>query len=60
VGVGVYFKEPLNRADGRARTADQLITNQLLYQLSYIGEEGVGVGVSVGVMSFAGFEIELN
>jgi hypothetical protein len=24
-------------ADGRARTADQLITNQLLYQLSYIG-----------------------
>ena len=25
------------RADGRIRTADQLITNQLLYQLSYIG-----------------------
>ena len=24
-------------ADGRIRTADQLITNQLLYQLSYIG-----------------------
>ena len=25
------------RADGRTRTADRLITNQLLYQLSYIG-----------------------
>ena len=25
-------------ADGRDRTADQLITNQLLYQLSYIGD----------------------
>ncbi len=25
------------RADRRTRTADQLITNQLLYQLSYIG-----------------------
>jgi len=24
-------------ADGRTRTADRLITNQLLYQLSYIG-----------------------
>ncbi len=24
-------------ADGRIRTADLLITNQLLYQLSYIG-----------------------
>jgi hypothetical protein len=47
------FKEPLNRADGRARTADQLITNQLLYQLSYIGEEGAGV--SVGVMEVCVF-----
>ena len=28
---------PQVRADGRIRTADQLITNQLLYQLSYIG-----------------------
>ena len=28
---------PEFRADGRIRTADQLITNQLLYQLSYIG-----------------------
>ena len=27
------------RADGRTRTADQLITNQLLYQLSYTGVE---------------------
>jgi hypothetical protein len=29
--------DPELRADGRIRTADQLITNQLLYQLSYIG-----------------------
>ena len=29
--------DPKLRADGRIRTADQLITNQLLYQLSYIG-----------------------
>ena len=29
--------DPEFRADGRIRTADQLITNQLLYQLSYIG-----------------------
>jgi hypothetical protein len=29
--------DPEPRADGRIRTADQLITNQLLYQLSYIG-----------------------
>ena len=28
---------PSQRADRRIRTADQLITNQLLYQLSYIG-----------------------
>ncbi len=27
----------LSGADGRIRTADLLITNQLLYQLSYIG-----------------------
>ena len=27
-------------ADGRIRTGDLLITNQLLYQLSYIGEKG--------------------
>jgi hypothetical protein len=31
------FLTPGTRADGRIRTADQLITNQLLYQLSYIG-----------------------
>ncbi len=29
-------------ADERIRTADLLITNQLLYQLSYIGGEGRG------------------
>jgi hypothetical protein len=28
---------PPPRADGGTRTPDQLITNQLLYQLSYIG-----------------------
>ena len=27
----------VNRADSRTRTSDRLITNQLLYQLSYIG-----------------------
>ena len=27
----------INQADGRIRTADLLITNQTLYQLSYIG-----------------------
>ena len=29
--------EQLNGADERSRTADLLITNQLLYQLSYVG-----------------------
>ncbi len=29
-------------ADGRTRTADLLITNQLLYQLSYVGSAPVG------------------
>lgn len=28
---------PSQRADRRTRTADRLITNQLLYQLSYFG-----------------------
>ena len=31
--------DPEFRADGRIRTADQLITNQLLYLLSYIGNK---------------------
>jgi hypothetical protein len=49
-GCDIKFSKNLKTgADGRARTADQLITNQLLYQLSYIGEEGVGAGVGVGV-----------
>ena len=30
-------------ADERIRTADLLITNQLLYQLSYVGVESPGV-----------------
>jgi hypothetical protein len=30
-----------NGADGRNRTADLLITNQLLYRLSYIGRKAV-------------------
>ena len=38
------------RADGRDRTADKLITNQLLYQLSYIGEVCVSLSVSVSVV----------
>ena len=29
------------KANERTRTADLLITNQLLYQLSYVGEEVV-------------------
>jgi hypothetical protein len=33
----LFRRIPERRADGRIRTADQLITNQLLYQLSYIG-----------------------
>ena len=49
-GCGCGFQRTFSRADGRARTADQLITNQLLYQLSYIGEEGVGVRVGVEVV----------
>jgi hypothetical protein len=33
-----YFRFPLKmRAEERTRTADRLITNQLLYQLSYFG-----------------------
>ena len=36
---GVRFRQPSasTGADGRARTADLLITNQPLYQLSYVG-----------------------
>ena len=34
-----YLRE-LNGAPTRTRTADLLITNQLLYQLSYRGTEG--------------------
>ena len=30
---------PINEADSRDRTGDLLITNQLLYQLSYVGLE---------------------
>ena len=29
-----------NGADGQTRTDDLLITNQLLYQLSYVGQAG--------------------
>lgn len=31
-------------ADGRIRTADLLITNQLLYRLSYIGVKAGSIG----------------
>gem|GEM_PF-2142862 len=31
-------------ADERSRTSDLLITNQLLYQLSYVGQGGVVYG----------------
>ena len=31
-------------ADGRIRTGDLLITNQLLYQLSYVGTDGTTLG----------------
>ncbi len=33
----IYMIKKIKRANGRTRTADRLITNQLLYQLSYIG-----------------------
>ncbi len=37
--LGIYPHEILSKkADERSRTPDQLITNQLLYQLSYVGE----------------------
>ena len=39
--AGAALKLPNSKAnpgaDGRTRTADLLITNQLLYQLSYVG-----------------------
>ena len=34
------FQFSLSRADGRTRTDDLLITNQLLYQLSYASTAG--------------------
>jgi hypothetical protein len=37
VSPRISMNKTHSRADGRIRTADQLITNQLLYQLSYIG-----------------------
>jgi hypothetical protein len=33
----VDLRKPGNGADNRSRTYDLLITNELLYQLSYIG-----------------------
>ena len=39
-------------ADGRTRTADLLITNQLLYQLSYVGPAPVGRQRRMRVYSF--------
>ena len=35
--VGVFFDEANFGADAPNRTGDLLITNQLLYQLSYVG-----------------------
>ena len=37
MGLAFLLRPCLVGADGRIRTADLLITNQLLYQLSYIG-----------------------
>ena len=37
--VHVNERRSENRADGGTRTHDRLITNQLLYQLSYIGKK---------------------
>ena len=34
-------KDNKNGADTRIRTKDLLITNQLLYQLSYVGTKGI-------------------
>ena len=36
------------RADGRSRTDDLLITSQLLYLLSYIGDAHVGAKTNIG------------
>ena len=35
--VSLFRSKSKAGADGRTRTADLLITNQLLYQLSYVG-----------------------
>jgi hypothetical protein len=36
---GQAFQSKIEKAGSRIRTDDLLITNQLLYQLSYAGEE---------------------
>ena len=41
----------ISGADGRTRTADLLITNQLLYQLSYIGLYNASFPVEKGATS---------
>ena len=38
----------LRGADGRTRTGDLLITNQLLYQLSYVGNVRLGAATALG------------
>ncbi len=56
---GLTIKKPplrrffYNGADTRTRTADPLITNQLLYQLSYVGITG-----SVYILKFLGCQYE--
>ena len=34
----------MERADARIRTADPFITSEVLYQLSYVGEDGILAG----------------
>ena len=38
----IVYPQGKTGADGRTRTADLLITNQLLYQLSYVGSAPAG------------------
>ena len=44
---------PLNivRADARIRTADPIITSDVLYQLSYVGETRIETALSPGAES---------
>ena len=44
VTIGLNFRPDGERAEGRIRTDDLLITNQLLYQLSYFSIAIISIG----------------